>query len=110
MWTEWAEALHAHYAEQGPNCDLSALMAQLDPSMPGIRDIVVDLYERWESALANGIRAMQASGRIRTDLDARATSIALVAGIQGGVVQMLATGSADRLRTVLRTGIASLRA
>jgi AcrR family transcriptional regulator len=109
-WTDWGEAVHAHYAELGPNCDLTVIVGQLDPSTPGIHEIVVDLYERWESALTVGILSMQRTGIIRPDLDAHAAGTAILAGLQGGVMLMLATGSADRLRTTLRADIAALRA
>jgi hypothetical protein len=52
---------------------------------------------------------MQQTGRISAGLDAERAGKALLAGIQGGVSIMLATGSLAHVEAVPDTSIASLR-
>jgi AcrR family transcriptional regulator len=107
-WQAWAEQLFAHYEQQREHCGLSALTSQLDPNDPAVREIIVVMYRRWTDALSAGIRSMQADGEIDPELDAGQTASALLAGVQGGVVMMLATGSPEHLRAALDTGLERL--
>jgi hypothetical protein len=52
---------------------------------------------------------MQASGQIESSLDADRRAAALLAGLQGGVLIMLATGEIAHLEVALDEGIAALR-
>ena len=52
---------------------------------------------------------MQGIGEIDPALDADRSAAALLAGIQGGVMVMLATGRIGHLEAALDVGIASLR-
>jgi hypothetical protein len=61
-WISWSEKLLAHYERQGPHCALSALMSQLDPNESAVRPIIAEMYEAWERAPADGVRALQTSG------------------------------------------------
>ncbi|HEX6340612.1 TetR/AcrR family transcriptional regulator [Umezawaea sp.] len=108
-WEEWAEAMCAHYESQGSRCDLTTLLSQLDPDNPGVQAVLVDVFDRWERVLADGIRAMQAAGKVRPGLDADTTAQVVVAGVVGSTMHMAATGSTARLRTTLRAALAALR-
>ncbi len=108
-WQAWAAHLLEHYEQQGERCGLSALIGQMDPNDPAVRQIVVGMYERWEQALVRGIRAMQGAGEFAASLDAGQAAAALLAAIQGGVVMMLATGSSAYLRAALDAGLGRLR-
>ncbi|MEK8104877.1 hypothetical protein NKG94_06075 [Micromonospora sp. M12] len=68
------------------------------------------LMWRWQTAIAEGIRAMQSTGDVAADLDADRAAAALLAGIQGGVLLLLSTGKIDHLEAVLDLTIDSLRA
>jgi hypothetical protein len=70
---------------------------------------VVGLFSRWEQKIADGIRSMQASGQIGSSMDAGRRAAALLAGLQGGVLIMLATGEIAHLEAALDEGIAALR-
>ncbi|MEU2025459.1 hypothetical protein ABZ565_25415 [Streptomyces sp. NPDC016469] len=52
---------------------------------------------------------MQSIGKTDADRDADRSTAALLAGIQGGVVILLSTGSPDHLEAALDQGIADLR-
>ncbi|MBW8710932.1 MAG: TetR/AcrR family transcriptional regulator, partial [Mycobacterium sp.] len=56
-----------------------------------------------------GVRHMQAQDKVGARLDANKVAAALLAGIQGGVGVMLATGDLSYLEAALDVGIESLR-
>lgn len=108
-WRSWRDKVVERYREQGPNCPLNVVMGQLGPTTEGARAVVRELYARWEGELATGIRAMQSQGEIDAALDAGRGARALLAGIQGGVLIHLATGSLEHLEAALDQGIEFLR-
>jgi hypothetical protein len=108
-WESWRDLVVERYRQQGLRCPLSVLVSQLGPTEPAIRAAVVDLLDRWQERIAAGIRGMQARGKVASRLDAERTAAALLAGIQGGVVVMLATGQITHLEAALDQAIERLR-
>jgi AcrR family transcriptional regulator len=104
-WQEWAQNLVARYQRQGSRCGLSALVGQLDPGNEDVREIVVDLYRRWEEALATGVRRLQNGNGAACTLDPQREAASLLTSIQGGVTILMATGSTDYLEEALRTAV-----
>jgi hypothetical protein len=64
---------------------------------------------KWHDEIAAGVRHMQAQDKAAARLDADKVAAALLAGIQGGVGVMLATGDLSYLEAALDVGIESLR-
>jgi AcrR family transcriptional regulator len=108
-WQCWRDLVVERYRRQGQSCPLSTLLAQIGPHETEGRTIVVDLLDRWQSRLAAGIRAMRSQGKIAAGVDPDREAAAVLAGLQGGVVVMLATGSVDHLEIALDTAIDRLR-
>jgi len=108
-WLAWRDIVVNRYREQGTSCPLSVLMTELGRSTPAARAITTELISHWERDIVEGIRSMQRSGRVAPTLDAERAGQALLAGIQGGVSIMLATGGITHLESALDTGIAALR-
>jgi AcrR family transcriptional regulator len=108
-WQAWRDAVVERYRQQGSNCPLSVLMTELGRSTPAARAVTVELLNQWQREIVNGIRSMQESGRVSRRTDADTAGRALLAGIQGGVSIMLATGDLAHLEAALDVGIASLR-
>jgi len=108
-WEAWRNLVVDRYRQQGQHCPLSVLVSQLGPSEPSVRAVVVDLLDRWEDRIADGIRRMQGQGKIAPRLNAERTAAALLAGIQGGVLLMLATGRMTHLEAALDQAIERLR-
>ena len=108
-WQAWRDRVVERYRAQGQACPLAVLTSQLGPGSPEHRDVVGGLLRRWQGKIADGIRTMQASGEIRPSVDADRHAAALLAGIQGGVVIMLATGEITHLEVALDQGIGALR-
>ncbi|MFK3980493.1 TetR/AcrR family transcriptional regulator [Micromonospora sp. NPDC050397] len=107
-WRAWRDAVVARYREQGQHCPLNLLVSQLGRNTPGAQAVVHELIRQWQSEIANGLRHMQASGEVDPELDADRNASALLAGIQGGVTMMLATGQIDHLEAALDIGIGNL--
>src|ERR1700733_5850320 len=108
-WQSWRDRVVGRYRAQGQSCPLAVLTSQLGPGSPEHREVVVGLFRRWQQKIADGIRSMQASGQISPALDADRRASALLAGLQGGVLIMLATGEISHLEVALDEGIGALR-
>ena len=109
-WQAWRDLVVERYEAQGEHCPLGSLFQQVGRTTPGARAIVVELLRSWQASLAAGIRAMQAGGLLPGDLEVEERAAALLAGIQGGVAILLATGGSTHLRAALDQGLAALRA
>lgn len=108
-WTAWRDAVVDRYRQQGQNCPLSAVTAQLGPASPGAQAVTSALFVQWQTAIENGITAMQTKRLVSAHLDAGQAAAALLAGVQGGVIMLLATGQLTHLEAALDVGIANLR-
>jgi AcrR family transcriptional regulator len=109
QWSAWRDAVVDRYRRQGQNCPLSAVTSQLGPASPGAQAVTTQLFHQWERAIADGISEMQRRRLVRASLDARQAAAALLAGLQGGVMILLATGQLTHLEAALDVGIANLR-
>jgi AcrR family transcriptional regulator len=108
-WRAWRDTVLARYREQGQHCPLNALTTQLGRMTPGAQAVVAELMAQWQAQIAAGITRMQAAGEVVGDLDAGRTAAAILAGIQGGVVMLMATGDLTPLEAALDLSIGYLR-
>ena len=108
-WTAWRDAVVDRYRRQGQNCPLSAVTAQLLPASSSAQAVTTQLFNHWQQAIRHGIDEMQRRRFVRANLDADQAAAALLAGIQGGVMMLLATGQLTHLEAALDVGIANLR-
>ena len=108
-WQRWRDTVVDRYRRQGQSCPLSMLMSEIGRTTPGAQAVTATLMRRWHDELAGGIRDMQSQGKISARLDAEKSSAALLAGIQGGVGILLATGDLSYLEHALDVGIETLR-
>ena len=95
-WRAWRDVVVDRYVRQGEHCPLSALTSELGKSSPHARAIVSDLYDRWQAAIAAGIRRLDG-----TSADADESAATLLTALQGGVVMLLATGRRQYLEGAL---------
>lgn len=109
-WLEWRDSLVSHYLAQGMRCPLNGLLGQAGRRAPAAQAVLTDLLRQWQHAITDGIRHMQATGDIAAGIDAERASAAMLAGIQGGVLLMLSTGSIDYLMAAVDSAIENLRA
>jgi AcrR family transcriptional regulator len=108
-WQAWRDTLVARYRAQGEHCPLATVNSELGRNSPGARAVSAELMRRWRGEIAEGIRRLQATGQVDPVLDATRSAAALLAGIQGGVLLLLTTGSSDPLEAALDVGIAHLK-
>lgn len=108
-WQRWRHAVVERYRDQGQHCPLGVLMSEIGHSTPGAQAVSRELLRRWRDELAAGIRHMQQHGEIAAGRNADRMATSLLAGIQGGVSVLLATGDLSYLETALDEGIAALR-
>jgi AcrR family transcriptional regulator len=107
-WQSWRDLVVRRYREQGQQCPLSALQSELGVNDPSVRAVVTELLATWQDRIVAGIRTMQAGGNFDAKVDADRAGAALLAGLQGGVTMLLATGSIMHLEAALDLGIAQL--
>jgi len=108
-WQRWRDAVVDHYRRQGQHCPLAVLMSEIGRSTPGAQAVTAALIPKWHAEIATGVRHMQAQAKVADGVDAERAAAALLAGIQGGVGIMLATGDLGYLEAALDSGIGSLR-
>ncbi|WP_434444769.1 TetR/AcrR family transcriptional regulator [Lentzea sp. E54] len=107
-WERWRDSVVARYRAQGRHCPLGALMGQLG-STPGAHEVVSALLGQWQFHLRQGVSEMQRSGLVRGNLDPERVSAAFIAGVQGGVLVLMSTGSVVHLEAAMDTLIDHLR-
>jgi AcrR family transcriptional regulator len=108
-WRRWRDAVVDHYRRQGQHCPLGLLMSEIGRTTPGAQAVTTALMRQWHDAIAAGVRQMQGQGKVGSAVDADRAAAALLAGIQGGVGVMLATGDLSYLEAALDVGIDGLR-
>ena len=108
-WSAWRDAVVDRYRRQGQDCPLGAVTSQLGTASPGAQAVTTQLFQKWESSIATGIRHMQDRDFVRRNLDANQAAAALLAGLQGGVLILLATGKLTHLEAALDVAIANLQ-
>jgi AcrR family transcriptional regulator len=108
-WQRWRDTVVDRYRRQGQHCPLAVLMSEIGLTTPGAQAVTSALMRRWHDEIAAGVRHMQSQGKVADRLDAERVAAALLAGIQGGVGVMLATGDLSYLEAALDVGIESMR-
>lgn len=108
-WRQWRDAVVERYRRQGVHCPLGALVTEIGRRTPAAQAVTRELFEQWRRQVELGIRQMQASGDIDTELDASRTASAMIAAIQGGVVILMTTGSVRPLEAALDLCLDHLR-
>lgn len=108
-WQRWRDAVVDRYRRQGQHCPLAVLMSEIGRTTPGAQAVTSALIRQWHDEIAAGVRHMQSQGKVSDGLDADRVSAAMLAGIQGGVGIMLATGDLSYLEAALDVSILVLR-
>jgi AcrR family transcriptional regulator len=108
-WQRWRDAVVDRYRRQGQHCPLAVLMSEIGRTTPGAQAVTSALLHKWHGEIAAGVRHMQSQGKVSNALHAHRVAASLLAGIQGGVGIMLATGDLSYLEAALDTGIHTLR-
>ncbi|WP_413813143.1 TetR/AcrR family transcriptional regulator [Streptomyces sp. OE57] len=109
-WWDWRDAVVRRYEQQGVNCPLGVLITELGRGSSAAQALTGQLLMQWQAALRDGVRCMQAAGRMDPGIDADRTAAALVAAVQGGVTILMSTGGIGHLEASLDTLLTLLQA
>ncbi|MFD8788003.1 TetR/AcrR family transcriptional regulator [Kitasatospora sp. NPDC059599] len=109
-WERWRDKVLARYRAQGADCPLHVALSEVGSATGAARAVAAGLLARWQGQLAAGIRHLRDAGGLDPALDPEREAAALLAGIQGGVLILMMTGSMAHLEAALDVGLARLRA
>jgi AcrR family transcriptional regulator len=108
-WQRWRDVVVDRYRRQGQHCPLAVLMSDIGRTTPGAQAVTSALMDKWHNEIADGVRHMRGQNKAASGVDPDRIAAALLAGIQGGVGVLLATGDIGYLEAALDVGIESLR-
>lgn len=90
-------------------CPLGSLAGELADTDPDARTDLADGFARWETAIRQGLQAMQKRGELDTTADPARLALATLAAIQGGLLLTQTRGDTDALEAVLDAMIDRIR-
>jgi TetR/AcrR family transcriptional regulator, transcriptional repressor for nem operon len=90
-------------------CPIGSLAGQLIETDERARTELAAGFDRWEAPLREGLRQMQADGKLRRSADPRRLATATLGAIQGGLVLTQTRRDPQQLRIVLDAAYAYLR-
>ena len=90
-------------------CPIGGLASELVETDEQAREELAAGFDRWETPLREGLRQMQASGKVRRGADAARLATATLAAIQGGLVLTQTRRDPQQLRIALDAAYAYLR-
>ncbi|WP_250032340.1 TetR/AcrR family transcriptional regulator [Paractinoplanes maris] len=108
-WQRWRDRLIDRYVRQGDRCPLRGLLGDTGRRIPAAQSVLTDLIDRWQTSIVTGIRCMQETGEVSSEVDASRTAASLIAGIQGGVLLLTSTGRTDYLESAVDNVIEGLK-
>ncbi|GGF34407.1 TetR/AcrR family transcriptional regulator [Subtercola lobariae] len=113
-WGSWAAWRDQLVREQDENhctggCPLGSIANELADTDEDARAVLVDSFDQWERAFADGITRMKAAGALRADADAASLASAVLAAVQGGLLLCKTRKSTKPLEASLDASIAYLR-
>jgi TetR/AcrR family transcriptional repressor of nem operon len=91
-------------------CPIGSLAGQLAETDEQARLALVASFARWEAHLRDGLRSMQAQGKLARGADPAALATATLAAVQGGLVLTQVRRDPGQLATALDAAYAHLRA
>jgi AcrR family transcriptional regulator len=96
----------AERAEAKGGCPLGSLAGQLAESDPEARSLIAAGFERWAAEISEGLRSLQADGRVPPGIDPDDLAVTLLATLQGGLLLAQVQRSTRPLETAVDTLLA----
>ncbi|MEJ5913505.1 TetR/AcrR family transcriptional regulator [Pseudokineococcus sp. 1T1Z-3] len=110
-WAAWRRGLEDYYLGLGRwACPIGSLTAQLAATDAETAAFLREAWAAWRTRLADGVRRMQATGRISPSADADRLATAVLAAIQGGLLLSQPERASWPLEAALDSAWATLRA
>jgi TetR/AcrR family transcriptional repressor of nem operon len=89
-------------------CHIGSLASELSDLDPAARSDLAAAFQRWISAIRDGLQAMQDRGELRADADVPQLAFALMAAVEGGLLLAKAQRDVAPLEAALDTTIAHI--
>jgi TetR/AcrR family transcriptional repressor of nem operon len=108
----WFDSMIEHQSARGARggCPIGSLAAQLAEADEEARLALADAFGRWETLLCDGLRSLQAQGKLARRADPARLATAILAAIQGGLLLTQTRRDPSQLATALDAAYAHLRA
>ena len=90
-------------------CPVGSLANELADSGDDVRAVLQDCFVAWQDQIADGLRVMQARGRIRASVDPDALAESIMAALQGGLLLAKVHRSSRPLERALDMAIDQVR-
>jgi TetR/AcrR family transcriptional regulator, transcriptional repressor for nem operon len=87
-------------------CPLGSLGGQLAESDPEARALIAAGFERWSTAISDGLRTLHADGQLPSAIDPDDLAVTLLAALQGGLLLAQLQRSTRPLETAVDTILA----
>src|ERR1035437_2552436 len=87
-------------------CPLGSLGGQLAESDPEARALIAAGFERWSTAISNGLQALHADGQLPSDINPDDLAVTLLAALQGGLLLAQVQRSTQPFETAVDTLLA----
>ncbi|GAA3917201.1 TetR/AcrR family transcriptional regulator [Actinoplanes auranticolor] len=107
----WADAAieHQEHNSGRGECTLTSLAGELSPSDEQTREDLCNAFQRWQSLLHDGLRAMRERGELRPEADLDELSMVLLTALQGGSILSQTARTAEPMRVSMKAALAYLR-
>jgi TetR/AcrR family transcriptional regulator, transcriptional repressor for nem operon len=106
-WRDFVvSAMRRHECRGG--CQIGSLASELSDLDPVARSDLAATFQRWISAIRDGLQAMQDRGELRADADVSQLACALMAAAEGGLLLAKAQRDVAPLEAALDTMIAHI--
>jgi len=90
-------------------CPLGSIVSEVVDQGEPLRSQAADAFTRWESALVEGLRTMQARGLLRDDADPYALAESTLAVLQGGYLLCSTKRDTRPMRNALAAALGQLK-
>lgn len=107
-WADAAVENQEHNSGRG-ECTLTSLAGELNPADDQTREDLCNAFQRWQSLLHDGLRAMRDRGDLRPEADLDELAMALLTALQGGSLLSQTLRSAEPMRASMKAALAYVR-
>ncbi len=87
-------------------CPLGSLVGQLAESDPETRALISAGFDQWATAIGDGLKSLEADGKLTPGIDPDDLAITVLAALEGGLVLGQALGSSRPIETAVNTLLA----
>ena len=104
----WADAAieHQKHLSGRGDCTLTSLAGELSPTDEQTREDLCNAFQRWQSLLYDGLKAMRERGDLRPEADLDELSMALLTALQGGSLLSQTLRTAEPMRASMNAALA----